>query len=413
MSRLFGLLVALAAAAPLEAQTVAIIGGRVHPVGAPVIEDGTVVLRDGRIVAVGRGVAVPPDAQRIDARGKWVTPGLFHGYSTLGTTLFNTGSVEKVRENVKSGDVTASFRVAEGIDPAMVTIPVARLEGLTTTVTVPEGGLIPGQAALIDLAGDRLDDMLVHPGIAMVAVLTEESKAAGGGSRAGALQRLRELFRDAREYARRRPDFRTGRIQPLAAPMAELEALLPVLDGRQPLAISANRRSDIESALRLQREFGFRLILVGALEGWTVARELAASGVPVGVAPLADVPSFDAPRARLDNAALLRAAGVPVFIVQSDVAHYRDLRQAAGNAVRSGMSWDDALAAITSVPAAAYGVTASYGTLQPGRVANVVVWSGDPFELSTQAEHVFIRGREMPPTSRQTELREKYRTLTR
>ncbi|HEX5818835.1 MAG TPA: hypothetical protein VFY20_08145, partial [Gemmatimonadales bacterium] len=198
MRQALGVLLALAAAVPLEAQTVAIIGGRVHPVSGPVIEDGTVVLRDGRIVAVGRGIAVPPDAERIDARGKWVTPGLFHGYSTLGTTLFGTGSVEKVRENDKSGDVTASFRVAEGVDPAMVTIPVARLEGLTTTVTVPEGGLIPGQAALIDLAGDRLDDMLVNPSVAMVALLTEESKAAGGGSRAGALERLRELFRDAR-----------------------------------------------------------------------------------------------------------------------------------------------------------------------------------------------------------------------
>lgn len=400
-------------AAPLHAQTVAIVGGRVLPVSGPAIEDGTVLLRDGRIAAVGRGIAVPADAQRIDARGKWITPGLFHGYSTLGTTLFQSGSVEKVRENDVTGDVTASFRVAEGIDPAMVTVPVARLEGITTTVTVPEGGLVPGQAALIDLAGERLEEMLVNPRVAMVAVLTEESKPAGGGSRAGALERLRQLFRDAREYARRRQDFRTARIQPLAAPAAELEALLPVLDGRQPLVIEANRRSDIESALRLRREFGLRMILVGVLEGWTVAGELAASGVPVGVAPLADIPSFDAPRARLDNGALLRAAGVPVFIIQHDYAHYRDLRQAAGNAVRSGMSWDDALAGVTSVPAAAYGVGASYGTLQPGRVADVVVWSGDPFELSSQAEHVFIRGREVPRTSRQTELRERYRTLSR
>jgi imidazolonepropionase-like amidohydrolase len=155
------------------------------------------------------------------------------------------------------------------------------------------------------------------------------------------------------------------------------------------------------------------MVLSGALEGWTVAAEIAKAGVPVGVAPLADIPSFDAPRARLDNAALLRAAGVQVFIIQGDHAHYRDLRQAAGNAVRTGMSWDDALAAITSVPAQAYGVSASYGSLRAGQVADVVVWSGDPLELSSRAEHVFIRGREVPLRSRQTELLEKYRHVVR
>jgi imidazolonepropionase-like amidohydrolase len=155
------------------------------------------------------------------------------------------------------------------------------------------------------------------------------------------------------------------------------------------------------------------MLISGAIEGWTVADELAKAGVPVGLAPLTDIPSFDAPQARLDNATLLRKAGVPVFIIQSDQAHYRDLRQAAGNAVRNGMSWDDALAAITSVPAAAYGVGNRYGSLQPGKVANVVVWSSDPLELSSQAEHVFIVGREVPRTSRQTELLERYRKLGR
>ena len=413
MTRLLVLLAMLGSIAPARAQTIAITGGTVHTGSGQTIPDGTVVLRDGKILAVGSGVRIPADAERIDATGKWVTPGLFHGYSTIGTTLLLIGSRDKVQENPRAGDINASFRVAEGIDPAIMTIPVARLEGITTTVTVPEGGLIPGQAALIDLAGESLDELVANPGIAMVAVLTESSKPAGGGSRAGVLERLRLLFRDAREYAKRRQDFRAARIQPLSAPASELEALLPVLDGRQPLLVAANRRSDIESALRLKREFGFRLILTGALEGWTIADQLARDGVPVGLAPLANVPSFDAPRARLDNAALLRKAGVAVFIIQSDRAHYRDLRQAAGNAVRSGMSWEDALAAVTSVPASAFGVAGSHGTLQPGRVANVVVWSGDPFELSSQAEHVFIHGREVPRTSRQTELRERYRTLSR
>ena len=413
MKRLVVLVGLLGGVARAQAQTIAITGGSVHTGSGQAIPNGTVLLRDGKIVAVGSGVAIPADAQRIDAAGKWVTPGLFHGYSTIGTTLFMSGSLDKVQENRRAGDVSASFRVAEGIDPAIMTIPVARLEGITTTVTVPEGGLLSGQAALLDLAGERLEDLVVSPGIAMVAVLTESSKSAGGGSRAGVLERLRLLFRDAREYARRRQDFRIARIQPLAAPASELEALLPVLDGRQPLLVAATRRGDIEAALRLKREFGVRLVLTGALEGWTIADQLARDGVPVGLAPLANVPSFDAPKARLDNATLLRKAGVAVFIIQGDRAHYRDLRQAAGNAVRSGLSWEDALAAVTRVPATVYGVAGTHGTLQPGRVANVVIWSGDPFELSSEAEHVFIHGREMPRTSRQTELRERYRTLSR
>ena len=412
MNRLL-LVAALAAAGPLEAQTIAITGGTVYPASGPAIPNGTVLLRDGRIAAVGTDVAIPSDAVRVDAAGKWVTPGFFHGYSTLGTTVFETGAIEQTRENRKTGDVDASFRVAEGVNPAIVTIPVARLEGITTTVTVPEGGLIPGQGALIDLAGDRLEDMVVDPGIAMVAVLTESSKSAAGGSRAAVLDRLRQLFREALEYRRRRADFRGARMQQLSAPALELEALLPVLDGRQALLVAANRRSDIESALRLKREFNLKLIITGGSEAWTVAADLAKAGVPVGVAPLTDTPSFDAPQARLDNVTLLHEAGVAVFIIQSDQAHYRNLRQAAGNAVRNGMSWDAALAAITSVPAAAYGLSARYGSLQPGRVANVVVWSGDPLELSSQAEHVYIRGREVPRTSRQTELLEKYRRVGR
>jgi len=401
----------LAGASTLPAQTIAITGGTVYPVGAPAIRNGTVLIRDGRIAAVGSDVSVPADAQRIDATDKWVTPGLFLGFSDLGVSLFESGSVDKVRENRRNNGISPSFRVAEGIDPAHVTFPVARLEGITTTVTAPDSGLIPGQAALIDLAGARLDDLLIDPAVAMIAVLGEESKPMAGGSRASVLDRLRQLFRDAREYRTRRQDFRTARIQPLSAPALELEALLPVLDRKQPLVIAVNRRSDIESALRLQREFGFRMIVVGAVEGWTVAGELAKAGVPVGVSPLTDIPSFDAPGARLDNATVLRKAGVPVFFVQADQAHYRDLRQAAGNAVRNGMSWDDALAAITSVPATAYGVSARYGSLQAGKVANVVVWSGDPLELSSHSEHVIIRGHEVPRTSRQTELLERYRKL--
>jgi imidazolonepropionase-like amidohydrolase len=403
----------LLAAPSLRAQTVALVGGTVHTAAGPAIEGGTVLLRDGRIVAVGRDVSIPAGATRIDVTGKIVTPGLFIGASTLGVKLFETGGAADTRENVKAGGVHPSFLVADGLDPAHLTLPVARLEGITTAVAIPEEGLVPGQAAVIDLDGESSERLLVRRRGALVIDVSQGGKSWGGGARAGALQRLEQLLTDAREYALRRADYRAARMQPLSAPAADLEALGPVLRGELPVLLRANRRGDIEAALRLRQAFGLRLILLEAREGWQVAAALARAKVPVGIDPLANIPSFDAPTARLDNAALLREAGVPVFLLASESSKYRTLRHEAGNAVRHGMSWDDALAAITRVPAEAFGVDSTHGSLAPGRVANLVVWSGDPLDFASGAERVFIRGREVPLTSRQVELRERYRSLDR
>lgn len=224
------------------------------------------------------------------------------------------------------------------------------------------------------------------------------------------MARVRRLFNDALEYARRKPDFQRAAIQPLSAPAKELEALLPVLRGEEVLAVAANRRIDIENALRLTREYKLRTVLFSAVEGWQIAREIATAGVPVILEPLHDIPSFDGLGARLDNATLLREGGVRVIIAQGDPGGERNLRYAAGNAVRNGMSWDDALEAITAAPAAAFGL-ADYGTLQPGKVANLVVWSGDPFDFSSAAERVYIKGSLLSLETRETELRDKYRRV--
>jgi imidazolonepropionase-like amidohydrolase len=224
-------------------------------------------------------------------------------------------------------------------------------------------------------------------------------------------QRLRRVFRDALEYERRKADFARGQMAPLSASAADLEALLPVLHGQLPLIALANRKSDIATALRLAREFKLQVILAGAQEGWEVAGDVAAAGVPVLIEPLDNIPSYDALGVRYENAALLAKAGVKVVLLETDTHNARNLRQQAGNAVSYGMSWDQALRAVTLAPAEVFGVAERYGSLQPGKVANVVVWSGDPFELSTAVEHVFIRGREIPLRSRQTELFERYKTL--
>jgi imidazolonepropionase-like amidohydrolase len=408
-SRLLGFIMSLCAFAPLRlcAQSIAITGGTVYSVSGPRIPNGTVLIQDGRITAVGANVAIPAGATRVDAAGKWITPGLIHANANAGLGVSGLGAFQEGRIQ---GEINPSFNPAEGIDPAAFGIAVVRTGGVTGGVLVPGGSFFPGQAPAVNFAGDHVEDMLVRRNAAMVLDLSDNSKAAGGGSRAGTMALVRRLFDDALEYARRKPDFQRAAIQPLSAPAKELEALLPVLRGEVPLAISASRRIDIENALRLKREYRLRVVLLNGVEAWQVAKDIAAAGVPVVLEPNRDIPSFDGLGARLDNATLLREAGVDVIIAQGDPGGERNLRYAAGNAVRNGMTWDDALKAVTLAPASAFGF-ADYGTLAPGKVANLVIWSGDPFDFSAVAEKVYIKGREQPLRTRETELRDKYRTL--
>ena len=394
----------------LLAQTIAITGGTVYPVSGPKIENATVLIRDGRIAAVGTNVAVPAGATRVDASGKWVTPGLIDGAGQMG--LREISSIQETNEaTLRGNEVAAAFNVLEGINPASTLIAVNRIEGVTTTLAVPNGDLIWGQAVLIDLDGPTIEAMRVRSPAAMVADLSEGAKSAGGGSRAGVAQRLRRVFDDALEYARRGANYQRAQNEQLAASSADLQALLPVLRGQLPLIALANRRSDIETALRIGREYKLRLILAGAAEGWMIPGEIAAAGVPVLVEPLQNIPTFDALGIRYENAALLAKAGVKVALLETATENTRNLRQQAGNAVATGMTWDQALRAVTLTPAEVFGVADRYGSLEAGKVANVVVWSGDPFEFSTGVEHVFIRGRDIPLRSRQTELLERYKTL--
>ena len=394
-------------AAPVAAQTIAITGGTVYPVSGPKIPNATIVIQDGRIRAIGANVAVPAGATRVDATGKWITPGLIHAYASAGLGI---AGLNGQQEGGVQGEVNPSFNPAEGVDPAAFTIPIARTGGITGGLLVPGGSFFPGQIPAVNFAGDRIEDMIVRKNAGLVLDLSDNSKGAGGGSRAGTMARIRRLFDDALEYSRRKPEFLKGNIQPLSAPASELEALLPMLRGDVPLAVAANRKIDIANALRLKQEYKLRLVIYGAVEGWQMAKDIAAAGVPVIIEPNRDIPSFDGLGARLDNGALLREGGVQVIIAQGDPGGERNLRYAAGNAVRNGMSWDDALKAITQNPASAFRLD-DYGTLEPGKVANLAIWSGDPFEFSSVAEKVYIKGRETSLWTRENDLREKYKKV--
>ncbi len=340
----------------LLAQTIAITGGTVYPVSGPKLTNATVLVRDGKIVAVGTGVATPADAVRIDAQGKWVTPGLIDGAGQVG--LVEIGAVAGTREGAVRGDtIAAAFNVAEGLNPASMLIPVTRVEGITTVLATPTGNLVSGQAVLIDLDGATIEQMLVKSPAGVVLNDSETGKDYAGGSRAALAERVRRVFRDALEYERRRADFNRAQIQPLSASAADLEALLPVLHGQEPLA----------------REFKLKLVLAGAQEAWQIAGEIARAGVPALVEPLDNIPSYDALGVRYENAGLLAKAGVKIALLETDTHNSRNLRQEAGNAVAYGMSWEQALRAVTLSPAEIFGVADRYGSLEAGKVANVMV----------------------------------------
>ncbi len=401
----------------VPAQTIAIVGGRVFPVSGAPIEAGTVLIRDGKIVAVGANVSVPEGAERIDAAGKWVTPGFVNSATQLG--LVEIGQVAETREGTARGrdGIAAAFTVWEGFNPASVLLAPARNDGITSAVVYPSGGLIAGQAAIVDLVQGGISDMVLRAPVAMVGQVGG-AQAAGAGSRGELLVRLRELFADVRAYQRRRSDYETGDTREFAASRADLEALIPVVEGRLPLLLNADKASDIESALRIAREFKLRLMIGGGAEAWMVVEQLAKADIPVFTGAMNNIPSsFSSLGTRQDNAAILRRAGIRVAIVgnaggsSEDAFNARNLKYEAGNAVAYGLTWEEALRAITLTPAEIFGVEGRIGSLRAGRDANIVIWSGDPFEFSTRVEAVFIRGRRITEPSRQDMLSERYKQL--
>jgi imidazolonepropionase-like amidohydrolase len=399
---------------PALAETVAIVGGKVVTLGpAGTIENGTVVIQDGRILAVGARVEVPDHARRIDAAGKVVTPGLMDSLSRLG--LVEVGAVAETRDaSTKSDTITAAFDVEEALNPRSILIPVNRVEGLTRAVVAPAPGssLIAGQGALIHLGGPEggPDNYVVKSKVAMFGVLGEAGLGYGGGSRAAALLRLREALADARDYAKNRQAYDQGDRREYSLSRLDLEALQPVVRGEMTLVLGVNRASDIEAALRLAKEEKLRIMLAGADEAWEVADEIAAAKVPVLISPIDNLPgAFETLGATLENAARLHRAGVTFAFMTGEAHNSRNIRQQAGIAVANGLPWEVSLAAMTSIPARLWGIADRYGTLEPGKDADVVVWDGDPLEITSFPEAVFIRGVQMPEDSRQLELRDRYR----
>ncbi|MFL5482465.1 MAG: amidohydrolase family protein [Gemmatimonadaceae bacterium] len=403
--------------ASANSQTVAIVGGKVYPVSGAPIENGTVVITNGKITAVGTNVPIPAGAQRIDATGKLVTPGFVNSSTQLGVQEIGFGGPPVDASARGKDNVAAAFTVWEGLNPNSVLLAPARKEGITSFVIIPTGGLIAGQAALVDVVPGTTTDMIIRAPVAMVAEIGD-AQQAGLGSRGELIVKLRELLDDAKYFQTHRDAFDRAQTRTFAASRLDLQALIPVIEGKLPLMITVDRESDIDAAMRLARDYNVKLVIGGGAEAWMMADKLAAARVPVLTGAENNIPgSFAALGQRQENAGLLSKAGVPVALIgnagggDEEAFNVRNLKQEAGNAVSYGMTWDNALRAVTLAPAEIFGVADRVGSLQPGREGNVIVWSGDPFEFTSRAEHVFVRGREYNEKTRQDLLIERYRNL--
>jgi imidazolonepropionase-like amidohydrolase len=432
---------------PAAAQTIAITGGNVAiGDGSEPIRGGTVVVRDGKVVAAGYQVGIPAGATVIDATGKWVTPGLVAGFSRLG--LADVDAVEGSNDISANGPFSAALDIAPAVNPGATPVAINRADGVTRAIVAPAVGrsIFAGQGALIDTGGDL--DAVTRARLFQYVELGEQGADEAGGSRASAHVLLRSALREATELSRFASPIRGGgeRLRPgvpenpndpkLLTSQAQRSedvlltrfdaaALVPVLRGQQILMVHANRSTDLLQVLALKREFpNLRLVIVGAEEGWLVADRLAASGVPVIASALSNLPSsFESIAATQSNVGRMRAAGVNVSIGTVDDDDPRMAfrgRYYAGNLVglskvpgASGVSWVEALRMITSGPAAAVGLGDEVGSLQPGRRADVVVWSGDPLENSSTPELVLIDGVQQSLETRQTKLRDRYKNLQR
>lgn len=414
---------ALALAAPALAQDVTITNARVViGDGSEPIANGTVVVRGGSVVYAGPASGAPAGGAAIDAKGAWVTPGLFATVTALG--LSDVSAVDESNDITADGTpFSAALDAATSINPASQHILVHKAAGITRAATAmrPAGSIFAGQGAIIDLDGDA--NPVMQARAFQMINLGEGGAAQAGGSRAAAHALLRAALREAQALVGKTGIPETtevGKADAVLLSRFDAEALVPVVTGRQKLYIEADRMADIRAALALKAEYPrLDLVLVGATEGWLVASEIAAARVPVIANGLNDLPeTFEQLGATQSNAGRMARAGVKVAINAATMQDPRRLQQVAGNLVAltkmpgaTGMTWGEAFAAISSVPADISGMGGKAGVLKAGALGDVVIWTDDPLEVGSVPARVFIAGREQDLTNHQTRLRDRYLDL--
>ncbi|MEL7161397.1 MAG: amidohydrolase family protein [Bacteroidota bacterium] len=376
---------------------------------------GDLLIENGKITGIGTEVAAPAGAKTIDCTDKYVYPGFIDAGTSLGTV--EVSSVSLTRDNNEIGDIKPHLHALTAVNPSSVAIPVTRVSGVTTVITKPVGGVIPGTAALINLVGYSPDEM--YADFSAVCLNFPSGAARGRWDRRSdedrkkekekKLKTLTDLWDETKLFAKIW-DAKQKDASIRQDLYSQLEAMVPVIKGEMPLFVEVNRDQDILSAIEWIQENEIKAVLTGVAEGWRVAKEIAESGIPVITGPVINIPTRGSDRydRAYTNPAMLKKAGVTVAIRSNDTENVRDLPFHAGFAAAYGLGREEALKAITIVPAQIMGLDEAYGSLEVGKMANLFICDGDPLETKTQIEQVFIQGWEIPMNSRHSLLYEEF-----
>src|SRR3954466_3298407 len=403
--------------APPQTKPVAIKGATIHPVSGPDIPAGTIVFENGKITAIGADAAVPSGAEVIEANGKHVYPGLINANTVLG--LVEIGAVRATVDAEEAGSVNPNVRSITSVNPDSELIPVARAAGVLTALSVPEGGIISGQSAVLRLEGWTPEEVTVLSPAALHLRwpnLTIDRQPRARKSVKDqqkeidkAQKQIRDAFQIARAYWQTRknpgPDFKTD---------LRWEALMPVFDGKLPLFVHASTLAQIQAALAWAKEMQLKIVLVDGDDAWRIAAQLKEADVPVILGPATSLPvrRDDDYDSGWSSAAKLQQAGVRFCIASSGrgaETNERNVGYEAGLAAGYGLPKEEALKAVTIYPAQILGVADRLGSLETGKAATLIVTTGDPLDFPTLVEAAFIDGRKIDLSNRQTRLRDKYR----
>jgi imidazolonepropionase-like amidohydrolase len=403
--------------APPQTKPIALKGGTIHPVSGADIASGTIVFENGKITALGADVAIPSGAEVIDATGKHIYPGLINAHTVLG--LVEIGAVRATVDAAEAGAINPNVRSITSVNPDSELIPVARSNGILTALSVPEGGIISGQSAVLRLEGWTPEEMTVRSPTAMHLrwpnlTINREPRAKKSVKDQQkeidkAQKQIRDAFQIARSYWQARkspsPDFKSD---------LRWEAMMPIFEGKLPLFVHAGTLGQIEAALAWAKEAQLRIVIVGGDDAWRIAPQLKDSETAVIIGPSTSLPprrdeGYDS---GLSNAAKLHEAGVR-FCIASDgrgaETNERNVGYEAGLAAAFGLPKEEALKAVTLYPAQILGVADRLGSLEAGKAATFIVTNGDPLDFPTQVETAYIDGRKIDLSNRQTRLRDKYR----
>jgi imidazolonepropionase-like amidohydrolase len=419
----------ISAIAVAQQGPVVLKGGKLLTVSHGTIENGILIIENGKIAAIGSGIAVklPGNARVIDVTGMTVYPGLIDSETNLGLTEI---SAEQMTNDLleSSDEIMPHMHVYDAFHAESELIPVTRINGVTNAIVAPNHrDTLPGQDSFVQLDGKSAVEMLLVRDIAMPLNFTgaqrhNESwdKRRFPETRMGMAAQLRQAFLDAQDYRQKWSDYEKKKSEPAKADEKKseptppkrdlkLEALLPYLDGKKSIVLAAEGPSDLETAVSLAREFNLKFVLNHISHSQPVLDYVAGLKVPVIVGPIYEDPKdYERYDAVYSLPAQLYRRGVKIAFATYDAHNARNLPYQAGFAVAFGLPPDEALRAVTLNAAEIWGVADKLGSLDVGKTANVVVANGDPLDVKTDVKHVFIEGREIPLTSRQTQLRDQY-----